>query len=418
MSKPEVQNLSLEEKEEPREQRVTPWEVDGAIEDGVNQGIDYEKLIVSFGSKHITPEILERFEKVTGHRPHLLMRRGLFFSERDFSQILDLYEQGKPFFLYTGRGPSSDSMHLGHLIPFMFTKWLQDVFDVPLVIEMTDDEKFLFKHSLTLEQTHQFYLENAKDIIALGFDPKKTFLYSDCDYMGGAFYKNVLRTARQITWNTARAVFGFDDSAAIGRIQYPAIQIAAGFADSYPHIFGDKKIPCLIPCAIDQDPYFRLMRDVAFKLRHPKPALLHSKFFPALQGASSKMSASSDVSAVFMTDTPKQVQKKINKYAFSGGQATVEEQRRVGGNCDIDVSFQYISFFMDDDEELESIRLRYTRGEMLTGELKQLCIKILQGVVGEFQKRRSEVTDDTVAYFADTKRRYEWGGKKFNNGIA
>jgi len=42
----------------------------------------------------------------------------------EFNIILDRYEQGKPFFLYTGRGPSSDSMHLGHLIPFMFTKFV------------------------------------------------------------------------------------------------------------------------------------------------------------------------------------------------------------------------------------------------------------------------------------------------------
>lgn len=40
-------------------------------------------------------------------------------------QILDLYEAGKKFYLYTGRGPSSDSLHLGHLIPFHFTKYLQ-----------------------------------------------------------------------------------------------------------------------------------------------------------------------------------------------------------------------------------------------------------------------------------------------------
>ena len=43
-------------------------------------------------------------------------------SVRDFNTILDRYEKGKPFFLYTGRGPSSDSMHLGHMIPFVFTK--------------------------------------------------------------------------------------------------------------------------------------------------------------------------------------------------------------------------------------------------------------------------------------------------------
>lgn len=55
---------------------------------------------------------------------------------RDLGTILDAYEAGKPFYLYTGRGPSSDSLHFGHLIPFVFTKYLQDAFNVPLVIQV------------------------------------------------------------------------------------------------------------------------------------------------------------------------------------------------------------------------------------------------------------------------------------------
>jgi tryptophanyl-tRNA synthetase len=74
-------------------------------------------------------------------------------------------------------------MHLGHLVPFIFCKWLQDVFDVPLVIQLTDDEKFLFK-DLTLEQCHEFALQNARDIIAVGFRPDKTFIFSNLDYVG------------------------------------------------------------------------------------------------------------------------------------------------------------------------------------------------------------------------------------------
>jgi len=67
----------------------------------------------------------------------------------------------------------------------------------------------------------------------------------------------------------------------------------------------------LIPCAIDQDPYFRLTRDIAPPLKFRKPALIHSKFFPSLLGIDSKMSASNDKSAIFLTDTPKQVRKKV-----------------------------------------------------------------------------------------------------------
>ena len=61
-------------------------------------------------------------------------------------------------------------------------RWLQDAFDVPLVIQMADDEKFLWR-DLTPEQTYQLGFENAKDIIACGFDPNKTFIFRDFDYV-------------------------------------------------------------------------------------------------------------------------------------------------------------------------------------------------------------------------------------------
>ncbi len=124
------------------------------------------------------PALISRFEKVTGRPAHHLLRRGIFFSHRDLHLILDDVEKGKPFYLYTGRGPSSGAMHIGHLLPFLFTKWLQDTFDVPLVIQLTDDEKFLWK-DLGLEESKRLAVENAKEIIALGFDVEKTFIFSD-----------------------------------------------------------------------------------------------------------------------------------------------------------------------------------------------------------------------------------------------
>lgn len=59
---------------------------------------------------------------------------------------------------------------------------LQDLFDIPLVIQLTDDEKFLWK-DLTLEKANELAFENAKDIIAVGFDVEKTFIFSDLDFM-------------------------------------------------------------------------------------------------------------------------------------------------------------------------------------------------------------------------------------------
>lgn len=246
-----VQDLKVEEKNgEDQEDFVDPWNVTSSSESGIN----YEKLIVKFGSSKIDQEILSRMESIINQPVHFFLRRGIFFSHRDMHTILTLYEQKKPFFLYTGRGPSSEAMHLGHLIPFVFTKWLQDVFNVPLVIQMTDDEKFLWK-DLTLEEANRLAYENAKDIIACGFDQEKTFLFNNLDFMGQcpSFYKNICRVHKCVNVNQVKNIFGFTDADCIGKIGFPAVQAAPSFSSSFPFIFNDRKdIPCLIPCAIDQ----------------------------------------------------------------------------------------------------------------------------------------------------------------------
>lgn len=135
---------------------------------------------------------------------------------------------------------------------------------------------------------------------------------------------------------------------------------------------------CLIPCAIDQDPYFRMTRDVAPKLKEKKPSLIHSKFFSSLSGPGSKMSASSENSSIYVTDTAGQIKKKINKYAFSGGGATMEEHRKNGANLEVDVPYQYLRVFLDDDEKLEEIGNEYKSGKMTTGEIKAILIALLQ----------------------------------------
>eukprot|EP00116_Pleurobrachia_bachei_P008064 sb/3468326/ len=193
--------------EEKQDQIVTPWDVQATDE----KGVDYEKLIKQFGSQKITTELLDRFEKVTGQQPHHFLRRGIVFSHRDFDQLLTLKEQGKPFYLYTGRGPSASSLHLGHCVPFMFTKWLQEVFDVPLVIQMTDDEKALWK-DLSLEDANKLAHENIKDIIAFGFNPEKTFIFCDLEYIPSCkeFYWNMNRIQKCINYNQLpNSFFGF-----------------------------------------------------------------------------------------------------------------------------------------------------------------------------------------------------------------
>ena len=391
---------------------VTAYEVSGEI--------DYTKLVNQFGSTLIDDPLMQRIKAHTvgkgkAEKLHRFLRRGIYFSHRDMNALLDCIEKGQPMYLYTGRGPSSASMHIGHLIPFLFTKWLQDAFDVPLVVQMTDDEKFLFKGKYdpdegdNLKHYAGLTMENARDIIACGFDYEKTFLFSDLDYVG-TMYPNIVRIWKAVTTNTVNGIFGFDGSANIGKIAFPAIQAAPSFASSFPVVLEEPnpletKAVCLIPCAIDQDPYFRMTRDVAHKLvgkNHGlagKPALIHCKFFPPLQGATGKMSSSDENSAIFLTDTPEDIERKIKEHAFSGGQETKKLQEELGANLDADVSYQWLSFLLEDDEELASIGKDYGSGSgeyWSTGKVKARLITLLQDLVAKHQERRAKITDDEV----------------------
>ena len=356
--------------------KVTPWEVSGEI--------DYDKLIKEFGVQKIDSKILDRIKRHTKDL-HFMLRRGVFFSHRDLNWLLDEYEKGNKFFLYTGRGPSG-RVQLGHLQTWYFTKWLQEKFGVELWFQFTDDEKFLFKDK-SYEEIQKWTYENMLDVIAVGFNPKKTHFLIDTKH-AGIIYPEAIKVAKKITFSTIKSSFGFNDSNNIGSIFYTAMQTVPVFL---PNILRKEKRPCLIPLAVDQDPHFRISRDVVEKLGHKKPAIIHSEFMPPLTGTEGKMASTADI-AIYATDDPKTVEDKIKKYAFSGGQATLDEHRKKGGNPDIDVSYQLLNFFEEDDRKVEKIYKDYKSGKLLTSELKQITIETINKFLKGHQERREKAS--------------------------
>lgn len=373
---------------------VTPWEVKGRV--------DYERLIKIFGTEAITQEHLEKLKKLAGGELHILLRRGVFFSHRDLDKVLEDIESGRGFFLYTGRGPSGP-MHIGHLIPFILTKWLQDKFGVNVYIMITDDEKFLDEEGMSLEEARKWAYENILDIIAVGFDPDKTFIFQDTEYIG-VMYTTAIKIAKKINYNLVKAVFGFTGSTNIGLLFYPALQIV-------PTFFERRR--CLIPAAIDQDPYWRIQRDLAESFGYYKAAAIHSKFLPPLTGFEGKMSSSKPETAIFLSDDPKTVRMKIMKYAFSGGQPTIELHRKLGGNPEVDVSFQWLKMlFEPDDRILRDIEESYRSGRMLTGELKEYLIEKINSFLETHRERREKAKEIIHLYKYEGKLASKmWGDK-------
>ena len=354
-----------------KEFQVNPWEVTG--------NVDYERLIKEFGTSHLPENIKKKLSKA-----HPILRRGIYFSHRDFDKWIESAEKGKRVSILTGRGPS-EKMHLGHLVPFLAAKSLQEQFNCDVFIPISDDEKFFVKENLTYEQALEFSRDNIIDLIALGFKPGKTFIFEDFVYTD--IYKYAARVSKRINYSTAKAAFGLKPENNIGWSFYPAMQAAHIL---FPQFIKGKH-HTLVPIGIDQDPFMRLTRDVAdySEFKFEKPSALHAKFIPSLSGGA-KMSSSGD-SVIFLTDNAKEVERKIKKYAFSGGKDTLEEHRKHGGNPDVDVSFQYLKiFFEPDDKKLAKIEEDYKSGKLLSGELKQLTIDKINAFLKEHQSKREK----------------------------
>jgi len=351
---------------------LSPWEVKG--------NIDYDKLVKDFGTSVIGDSLKKRFAN-----SHPLLRRGIYFSHRDFDKWIAASDAKKKVSVLTGRGPS-EKMHLGHLVPFLVAKSLQDEFNCEVFIPISDDEKFYVKPNLTFDKSLEYSKDNIIDILALGFKPGKTFVFEDFVYTD--IYKFAAQCAKRITYSEAKAVFGLKPENNIGWSFYPAMQVAHIL---FPQ-FKKGKHQVVVPVGIDQDPFIRLTRDTAEYFDFEKPAALHARFVPGLSGGA-KMSSSDTVNdVIYLTDSPEEVKKKINKYAFSGGRDTVEEHRKHGGNPDVDVSFQYLKiFFEPDDKKLAEIEKEYRSGNLLSGQLKAILIEKVNAFLKDHQKRREEV---------------------------
>jgi tryptophanyl-tRNA synthetase len=370
-------------KREKEEMVVTPWEVRGVI--------DYDKLIEQFGVQRMTPDIPEKIARHAGFM-HMQLRRGVYISHRDTDWWISEHEKGNRVGLYTGRGPSGH-VHLGHLLPWFFCKYLQDAFDAELYFQMTDDEKFLHYDELSLEEAIGYTYDNALDVIACGLDAEKTHIFSDTDHIQH-LYKIGLRVAKRVTYSTAKAVFGFNDSDNIGMIWYPALQAMTCFLQSDRE---GRNIPCLIPAAIDQDPYWRMTRDIAEKLGYYKPAQIHAKFLPGL-GRGGKMSASQPETAIFTKDDPDLAASKVMG-AFTGGQPTVQEQREKGGDPGICNVYAYYYFlFEEDDRVLKQIEEDCRSGALICGDCKARLARRVKTFLIDFQEKREKAKDRLVDF--------------------
>ena len=127
------------------------------------------------------------------------------------------------------------------------------------------------------------------------------------------------------------------------------------------------------------------------------PSSTYHRFAVGMTG--DKMSSSKPKTTLFLGDDVATAEKKIKK-SFSGGQATVEEHRRLGGDPDKDVAYQYMMYFFEEDDSfLEEINQGYRAGKILAGEMKQMCIERATEWLTNLSERRDETSHLVEKFF-------------------
>jgi tryptophanyl-tRNA synthetase len=346
---------------------------------------DYGRLIRDFGIQPFGPLL----RKVPD--PPIYMRRGVVFGHRDFGKVVERMRRKKPFVMMTGLMPSG-KFHIGHKMLAEQIIYLQQK-GAKIYLCVADIEAYNMRGQSMEELRKTAIEEYLLNYIALGLKPKNCDFYfqsarSSDPVKCNAFYRMIGIVSRRTTMNEMKAIYG---NISPGKIISVLTQVADILHPQLPEFEG--KMPTVVPVGVDQDPHIKLTRDIAARLNRmghfdfEPPGSTYHMFMKGLKGG--KMSSSDPYSYIALGDSPKRVKEKVLKYAFSGGQPTVAEHRKKGGNPDVDVSFQMLYFmFEPDDRKIEKIRQDYRSGALLTGELKQMLIDRLTKFLEEHRKRR------------------------------
>ena len=348
---------------------------------GVTMVEDYEHLYEEFGIQPFKPLLTQI------SNPSAAMRRGVIFGHRDFKRVLDAMKNREEFAVMSGIKPTGE-FHLGTLMTAREVIYFQQqggtAFYCIADIEAYEDNRISF------ERSQKYAVGNVADLLALGFDPKKGYIYQQSKEQ--RVKDLAIAFARGVTLATMKAIYGERHMGL-----YISALIQAGDI-LLPQLkdFGGPK-PTVVPVGVDQDPHLRLTRDLAFKFRRRynfiPPSSTYHKLIKALDG-SPKMSKRDPMSYFTLEEKPGVISKKISN-AFTGGKPTAEEQRRLGADPDVCPLYDlYLFHFFERDEDVAKLYTNECKGgKILCGEDKERLTKIVLDFLKEHQRKRRQYID-------------------------
>ncbi len=329
--------------------------------------------------------------------PNHLMRRKIIFGHRDFDRVLKAINKGEDYVVMTGLMPSG-KMHLGHKLVVDQLIWYLE-HGATIYLCVADLESHIAR-GLSLEEARNFAIEEyLTNYMALGLDIDRCKVYFQSK--SDAVQKLAYTLGRKVNFSELRAIYGFENDTDASHIFYPMIDVADILRPQLREFEGPK--PSVIPVGIDQDPHLRLARDVAARFKSDfdfaPPSSTYHRLMPGLTGT--KMSSSNPKSAIFLTDSIEDVEKKV-KSSVTGGRHTVEEQREKGGKPDECMIYDlYVYHLVPDDEELLELREACESGEVICGECKEKAFKFLKKFLKSHQEKRKKAREKVKEFIEE-----------------
>jgi tryptophanyl-tRNA synthetase len=312
--------------------------------------------------------------------------RNIVTAHLDFEKIASFIANDNEFYVVSGLNPSSD-LHLGHKALFDFLLSLQKM-GANIVIPITNDESYADNKLKTLSASRKRAYEKViPNIIALGFDPKKTKLFVDSDY--DFIYDFAMHIGKQIKLKQVEQLFGKSALQNISQIFYRGtVQIAQILLPQLPEFGGPKNT--LIPVGPDQHPYITLSRKIAKKFDMTPPSEICINFLQSLKNPGKKMSGSIAETAIYLNDTPNNIKNKINK-AYTGSLEKLSDHKKYGAIPEICSVFQILRYHHPDNEFVNNVYDSYKKGKMGASELKNLTIEFLVDMLNEHKTKVEKI---------------------------
>ncbi|PSN86160.1 tryptophan--tRNA ligase [Candidatus Marsarchaeota G1 archaeon BE_D] len=353
---------------------IDPW--------GSSDIADYSRLFELFGIEPVS-KILDKFP-VT----HRLLRRGMWFGHRDLTKVLDAVSNGSEYAVMSGIKPTG-VFHLGTKTTAEAMVYFQSLSNKSRVFYAVADVEAYCDNGIKFSQSHELAVSNVADILAIGLKPERVYVYKQSEE------KRVMNLAsvfsKAVTTNMMHAIYGerpfglyFSALVQAGDILLPQLKV-----------FGGPK-PVVVPVGVDQDPHIRLTRDLAKRYSDEfgfiEPSAVFHKLVRSLQGTQ-KMSKRDPMSVLTLNEDPAVARKKIMN-ALTGGRATAEEQRRLGGEPDKCVVYEYYrDHFLESDAELEVVRVECVSGKRLCGECKAQLAELVEKYMTEHTRKKEKCMD-------------------------